>query len=113
VVDNLLANVRSHTPEGTATTVSVSADSHMVTIGVADNGPGLTAEQASKVFERFYRTDLSRSRANGGAGLGLSIAASIVAAHGGTVGASPGAEGGAVFTVHIPFATHLGPENQL
>jgi two-component system OmpR family sensor kinase len=105
VLDNLLANVRAHTPPGTTTTVSVSTESGAATIEVADTGPGLTSEQASKVFERFYRTDRSRSRANGGAGLGLSIAASIVAAHGGTVGAAPGADKGAVFTVRIPERT--------
>jgi two-component system OmpR family sensor kinase len=103
VVDNLLANVRSHTPSGTTTTVSVTADQTTASIEVSDTGPGLTEEQAAKVFERFYRTDRSRSRARGGAGLGLSIAASIVAAHHGTIRAAPNPTGGAVFTVRIPL----------
>ncbi len=103
VVDNLLANVRAHTPQGTTTTVTVATDDGAALIEVADKGPGLTEEQAAKVFERFYRTDTSRSRARGGAGLGLSIAASIVTAHHGTITASPGAEGGAVFTVRMPI----------
>ena len=103
VIDNLLANVRSHTPPGTTTTVTVSTDEDAALVEVADTGPGLTREQADKVFERFYRTDRSRSRAHGGAGLGLSIAASIVAAHGGTISAAPGPDSGAVFTVRIPL----------
>ena len=71
---------------------------------VADNGPGLTAEQAAHVFERFYRTDGARSRARGGTGLGLAIAASLAAAHGGdiTVDTKPGQ--GAAFHVRLPLA---------
>lgn len=103
VVDNLLSNVRAHTPFGTTTTVTVATDENAALIEVADNGPGLSEAQAAKVFERFYRTDTSRSRARGGAGLGLSIAASIVGAHGGTITASPGPAGGAVFTVRFPI----------
>ncbi|MFZ0666283.1 MAG: HAMP domain-containing sensor histidine kinase [Acidimicrobiales bacterium] len=103
VIDNLLSNVRSHTPRGTTTTVTVSEDgSGSAVIEVADTGDGLTGEQARKVFERFYRTDRSRSRESGGAGLGLSIAASIVSAHGGSVSAAPRPGRGAVFTVRIP-----------
>jgi two-component system, OmpR family, sensor kinase len=105
VIDNLLANVRAHTPPGTLTTVTVRTDRDQAVIEVADNGPGFTEEQAQKVFERFYRTDASRSRASGGAGLGLSIATSIIAAHGGSISARPGGDaGGAVFTVMIPLA---------
>ena len=72
-------------------------------IEVADDGPGLTDEQAARVFERFYRVDKSRSRAHGGAGLGLSIVAAIVDAHGGAVNAAPAPHGGAVFTVRLPL----------
>jgi two-component system, OmpR family, sensor kinase len=103
ILDNFLANVRTHTPPQTSTTVTVRAEGDMAVVEVVDTGPGLTEEQASRVFERFYRTDRSRSRARGGAGLGLSIAASIAYAHGGAVWAAPAPGGGALFGVRIPM----------
>jgi len=102
VVDNLLSNVRTHTPPGTATAVSVSVDGEDAVIEVADDGPGLDAEQAVHVFERFYRADPSRSRVHGGAGLGLSIVASIVGAHGGSVEVASAPGEGTAFTVRLP-----------
>ena len=111
VVANLLGNVRAHTPAGTRTVVSVReeaggpAGAGEAVIQVADDGPGLTQEQAGRVFERFYRADKSRSRGHGGAGLGLSIVAAIVEAHGGSVSAAPSTGGGAVFTVRLPLDT--------
>jgi len=104
VFDNLLGNVRSHTPPGTETVVTVFEDAGDAVIEVADNGPGFDADQASRVFERFYRVEASRSREHGGAGLGLAIVAAIVAAHGGTVTAGSSFEHpGAVFTVRLPL----------
>ena len=70
---------------------------------VADHGPGLTEEQASRVFERFYRVDSSRTRASGGAGLGLSIVSAVTEAHGGTVEARPTLGGGATLVVTLPL----------
>jgi two-component system OmpR family sensor kinase len=102
VFDNLLANVRAHTPPGTSATVRIREEGQEAICEVSDAGPGITAEQADRLFERFYRADPSRSRASGGAGLGLSIVAAIVAAHGGSVQAAPGPDGGAVFSVHLP-----------
>jgi two-component system OmpR family sensor kinase len=102
VVDNLLANVRAHTPPGTRTTVRVAREGPQAVVDVSDDGPGLNAEQAERAFERFYRAEVSRSRQHGGAGLGLSIVAAIVAAHGGTVGVSDTEGGGATFTVRLP-----------
>jgi len=104
VLDNLLANVRTHCPPGTATTVVVATSGDEALITVSDDGPGIAAGDAEHLFERFYRVDPSRSRRHGGAGLGLSIVASIVRAHGGTVRAAPGANGGATFSVRIPRA---------
>ena len=106
VLDNLLGNVRAHTPPGTTTVVRVHEDGDDAVIEVADNGPGLDPEEAARVFERFYRVDASRSRDHGGAGLGLSIVAAIVGAHGGRVDVSSSFEQpGAVFTVRLPLAS--------
>jgi len=108
VIDNLLGNVRSHTPEGTTTQVSVEPDGDAVTVVVADDGPGMTPDQVTHVFERFYRSDPSRSRLHGGAGLGLSIVSAIVAAHGGTVAAASAAGQGTTFTIRLPAAPPAG-----
>ena len=104
VIDNLIGNALQHTPPGSPVTVTVTGGPASGQLTVADQGPGMTAEQASRVFERFYRTDGARTRARGGAGLGLAIAASLAAAHGGeiTVDTAPGC--GAAFRVRLPLA---------
>jgi len=103
VVDNLLANVRAHTPEGTAVTLSVSKSASRGVIEVADRGPGISEDDAVRVFERFVRTDSSRSRETGGAGLGLAIVASIVRAHSGSATAAPHEGGGTVVRIELPL----------
>ena len=105
VIDNLIGNALQHTPPGTLVTVGVHSVPGYGEFTVADNGPGMTAEQASRVFERFYRTDDVRSRSSGGTGLGLSIAAALVDAHGGTITVDPRPPGdGATFRVRLPLA---------
>jgi two-component system OmpR family sensor kinase len=73
-------------------------------VEVEDEGPGLADVDSMLVFERFFRSDPSRSRHTGGAGLGLAIVASIAKAHGGSVEVARGAAGGALFRVLIPAA---------
>jgi two-component system, OmpR family, sensor kinase len=102
VLDNLLENVRVHTPAGSPVEVSVRPDADAVVLSVTDHGPGLPPEVAGRAFERFYRGDPSRSRTNGGAGLGLAIVAAIVEAHGGTVNVTSPNDGGATFEARIP-----------
>jgi two-component system OmpR family sensor kinase len=105
IVDNLLSNVRAHTPPGTPVRVSLSRRNGTAEIAVADSGPGLDEEQAAHVFERFYRTDSSRTRARGGVGLGLSIVAAVAEAHGGSVSADARAGEGATFRIELPLST--------
>jgi two-component system OmpR family sensor kinase len=107
VIDNLIGNALQHTPPGTPVAVTVSGELGSGRLTVADQGPGLTREQAAHVFERFYRTDRARTRARGGTGLGLAIAASLAAAHGGelTVDTEPGH--GAAFRLRLPLAETL------
>ncbi len=108
IVDNLLSNVRAHTPREAAATVRVVRDNGRVLLEVADDGPNLTDEQAAHAFERFYRGDPSRSRDRGGAGLGLSIVASIAEAHGGAAAVVRDAARGATFRVWLPLDAEAG-----
>lgn len=104
VLDNLFANARTHTPPDTPVSVELHRVDGRARLSVADRGPGLTEEQAARVFERFYRVDSSRARASGGAGLGLSIVAAVTEAHGGTAEALPTSGGGATFVITLPLA---------
>ena len=104
VIDNLFANVRAHTPPGTHVAVDLRRVDGHAELSVSDTGPGLTEDDAARVFERFYRVDTSRARASGGVGLGLSIVAAVAQAHGGTAVARPTPGGGATFVVAIPLA---------
>lgn len=90
VLDNLLANALRHTPVGGLITVHATplSEGSLVAIEVTDTGEGIAPGDLPHIFERFYRGEKSRSRASGGAGLGLAIARSIVETHGGTIGVS-------------------------
>ena len=104
VVANLLANARAHTPTGTKIDVSVLRTEGGIQISVADNGPGLSAEDQKKIFERFYRADTSRVRVDGeGSGLGLSIVDAVMKAHGGSVSVQSELGKGATFTLFFPI----------
>jgi two-component system OmpR family sensor kinase len=102
VLANLLANARTHTPEGTVVTVRVGAMEDSAIIQVVDGGPGIPADLQPHIFERFARGDSSRSRAAGSTGLGLSIVHAVVTAHGGTVSVRS-VPGQTVFTVVLPL----------
>lgn len=116
VVDNLLANVRSHTPAGTPAHVRVRTvpaaplrDGRrpnrdvMAVLEVADEGPGIAAEALSRVFDRFYRADPAHS--GDGSGLGLAIVAAVAQSHAGTVDLSSEVGGGTRVSVHLPPAS--------
>lgn len=102
IVDNLLANVRGHTPAGTEARVRVFADRDEIVLEVADDGPGLTTVEAERVFERFYRADPSRRRAQGGTGLGLALVAALAQAHGARTELDTEPGSGATFRVLFP-----------
>lgn len=109
VVGNLLANALMHTAEDVSVNVRLKASGREAILEVRDEGPGMEVEYAEKVFGRFFRVDPARSRANGGAGLGLSIVESIVQAHGGTVRVETAPGAGATFLVALPLSAANDP----
>jgi signal transduction histidine kinase len=103
ILHNYLSNAIRYTADGTRVTLAVRASGGEVVASVRDHGPGLTAEQRARVFERFYRIDPSRSRALGGSGIGLAIAAALAEAMGGRAWAeSDGPGAGSTFLVALP-----------
>jgi two-component system, OmpR family, sensor kinase len=99
-VDNLLVNVRTHTPSGTTAVITVTGHDGTVSIEVADDGPGVSADELPRIFDRFYRAKSPVPRP--GAGLGLAIVSGIAAAHGGMVRAAPGHPRGLRVTLTLP-----------
>jgi two-component system, OmpR family, phosphate regulon sensor histidine kinase PhoR len=102
VLRNLLENAVNYSPEGAEVYVESRREPDAVLLEVRDTGPGIPPSDLTRVFERFYRVDKSRSRAPGGTGIGLAIVKHLVELLGGTVTASNRPEGGAVFTVRLP-----------
>ncbi|MDQ6670797.1 MAG: HAMP domain-containing histidine kinase [Chloroflexota bacterium] len=106
VMLNLTTNGLQHAPtEQGCVTLTVRRQGTQALIQVRDNGAGLPPEHVAHVFDRFYRTDSSRARLTGGAGLGLAIARAIVEAHRGMIVAANSAGGGALFSVMLPLAS--------
>ncbi len=101
IVGGLVSNALTHAPDATIR-VHSGVSEGVVAISVRDDGPGLDAEQASKVFERFYRGAPNRARTSGGSGLGLAIAKTIAEAHGGTITLDTSPGRGCDFTVRLP-----------
>jgi two-component system OmpR family sensor kinase len=102
VLSNLVSNALQHTPETARIIVRVGTIDDDAVLEVVDEGPGMTQEDAHRVFERFYRADSSRARASGGTGLGLSIVDSLVYAHGGRVRVTTAPGQGCRFEVKLP-----------
>jgi two-component system, OmpR family, sensor kinase len=110
VLSNLVVNALQHTPESAAVTVRVGTQGDDAVLEVADKGPGMSLQDASRVFERFYRTDSSRARASGGTGLGLSIVDSLVRAHGGVVSVTTAPGEGCCFRVTLPRVSDVSAQ---
>jgi two-component system, OmpR family, sensor kinase len=117
VIGNLMSNALTHTPDGSPIEVSIGSGTldprvpdsgPAVTLDVTDHGPGMTPEQAHRVFERFYRADQARTRTSGGSGLGLAIVRALVTAHGGVASVRTAPDQGATFRIALP----LDPEAQ-
>jgi two-component system sensor histidine kinase BaeS len=111
VLQNLLENAVRHAGPGTVE-VSARPDGEFVALTVRDHGPGLQPEDVERVFERFYQTDASRTRAHDGSkgsGLGLAIVKAIAEAHGGRIAASNHPDEGAVFTLRLPISPRVPP----
>src|SRR5699024_961362 len=105
VLGNLLSNALRHTSPGGTVTVSAATHGSTVEIAVADDGEGFPAEDRSRLFERFFRADSSRTRENSGSGIGLTISRALVDAHGETMAAASAGSGrGATSTSRLPRA---------
>lgn len=104
ILGNLLTNALVHTPQTARVDVRLTGDATHVEVSVTDNGPGIAAEVAPKVFDRFFRADAGRARDQGGSGLGLAIVKSLVDAHGGEVTCFSTLGEGTTFTLRLPRA---------
>lgn len=109
IFSNLVTNSLVHTPATATVALRILADRTHAIVEVADNGPGIAEADRARIFERFYRADSSRTRASGGSGLGLSIVAGLVQAHGGTVDVTETPGGGATFRVRLPLLVTAQP----
>ncbi|WP_337925117.1 HAMP domain-containing sensor histidine kinase [Arthrobacter jiangjiafuii] len=108
VVANLMTNALRYTPDGSPIEVAVGVapvihNRSDAVLEIRDHGPGISEEDAARVFERFYRADSSRYRETGGTGLGLAIVAALVAQHDGTVRLSETEGGGATMSIRLPY----------
>lgn len=102
VLMNLIGNAVQHTPKGTPVEIEVRAEGSWAVLTIRDHGPGVSPEDAERIFERFYRPDSSRARASGGTGLGLAIVSGIMNAHGGSARYEPTPGGGTTIVLKLP-----------
>jgi signal transduction histidine kinase len=102
VVANILDNAIRYTPEGGQITMSAVSADNMVEIRIQDSGPGVAPDDLERIFERFYRTESSRSRDNGGSGLGFAIARSIVERLNGRIWAESSLGRGLTVVIRLP-----------
>jgi two-component system OmpR family sensor kinase len=102
VLSNLVANALQHTPDTAAVTVRVGTEGDNAVLEVVDEGPGMNEQETQRVFERFYRTDSSRTQTGDGTGLGLPIVDSLVRAHGGVITVTTAPGEGCRFRVTVP-----------
>jgi two-component system sensor histidine kinase BaeS len=111
VLQNLMRNAIRYTPEGGIILGGAHVDGDQIAITVRDTGLGIPAADVPHIFDRFYRSEQSRNRSHGGAGLGLAIAKQMVEAMGGTIGAESEVGEGTVFRIHLPRASAPATES--
>ncbi|MET3809283.1 HAMP domain-containing sensor histidine kinase [Arthrobacter sp. UYEF3] len=114
VIGNLVGNALRYTPDGSPIELAVgvrtdASGARRSVVEVRDHGPGVPEDEASRIFERFYRADTSRTRETGGSGLGLAIVAAIVGSHSGKVRVRPTDGGGATLVVSLPYLAEAEP----
>jgi signal transduction histidine kinase len=107
VIVNLLDNARKHTQPGKGIALRAAAEGDQIRIEVRDEGAGIAPEALPHVFDRFYRADDARTRAQGGSGLGLAIARAIAEAHHGTLTATSVLREGSAFVLRLPRETSV------
>ncbi len=103
VFTNLIGNVVRYTPKGSPVEIALGQVGDNAVVEIRDHGPGISSQESSKVFRRFYRTDTSRSRASGGSGLGLAIVSSIVSLHSGSISLGHTDGGGLTVRIELPL----------
>ena len=108
VFRNLIENASNYSPEGGVIEIAAVRDADTVRTTIADRGPGIPEADLSRIFERFYRVDRSRTRDPGGTGLGLSIVRHLVELQGGRVSAANRDGGGTIVAVVLPAAMTAG-----
>lgn len=103
VIDNIMNNAIKYSPDGGTITVRLKQNQNWVLLSISDQGLGIPRKDLGKIFDRFYRADKARSRAQGGTGLGLAIAKEIVTAHGGRIWADSREGHGSTFYISLPY----------
>ena len=103
VIDNIMNNAIKYSPNGGTITVKLHSEQKQIVLSIADQGLGIPREDLTKIFDRFYRVDKARSRAQGGTGLGLAIAKEIVEEHHGHIWANSSEGNGSTFYIALPY----------
>jgi len=111
---NIISNSIKYTQPGGIIEISLEVENEAAVIAIKDSGVGISEEHLQQIFDRFYRVDAARNRADGGTGLGLSIVKAIVNAHGGNINVDSVVDEGTTFTITLPLKsngqTDLSPE---